>query len=51
VSDFTRTGPISWRGHELSTDAGEKIYVNTYQAGAADLIDLLQRQVKHAYFE
>ena len=51
VSDFTRAGPISWRGHEFSTDAGDKIYVNTYQAGAPDLIDLLQRQVKQTYFE
>jgi hypothetical protein len=51
LSDFTMGGPISWRGHKFSTQAGDKIYVNTYQTGAPDLIDLLQRQVKQTYFE
>jgi hypothetical protein len=51
LSDLTVAGPVSWRGHEFSTEAGEKIYVNTYQTGASDLIDLLRRQVKQTYFE
>jgi hypothetical protein len=51
LSDFTMAGPISWRGHEFSTEAGDKIYVNTYQTGAADLIGLLQRQVRQTYSE
>jgi hypothetical protein len=51
LSDFTLAGPISWRGHEFSTETGDKIYVNTYQTGAPDLIELLQRQVKQTYFE
>jgi hypothetical protein len=51
LSDFTLAGPKSWRGHEFSTETGDKIYVNTYQAGASDLIDLLQRRVKQTYFE
>jgi hypothetical protein len=51
LSDLTMAGPVSWRGHEYSTEAGDKIYVNTYQTGAPDLIDLLQRRVKQTYFE
>jgi hypothetical protein len=51
VSDFTRTGPISWRGHEFSTETGDKIYVNSYQTGGPALIELLQRQVKETYYE
>jgi hypothetical protein len=51
LSDLTVAGPVSWRGHEFSTEAGDKIYVNTYQTGASDLIDLLQRQVKQTHLE
>jgi hypothetical protein len=51
LSDLTVAGPVSWRGHEFSTEAGDKIYVNTYQTGASDLIDLLQRRVKQTYLE
>jgi hypothetical protein len=51
LSDFTRAGPISWRGHEFSTDAGDKIYVNSYQTGASALIELLQRRVKETNLE
>jgi hypothetical protein len=51
LSDFTRAGPISWRGTEFSTEAGEKVYVNSYQTGGPVLIDLLQQQVKETYFE
>jgi hypothetical protein len=46
LSDFTRAGPVSWRGHEFSTETGSKIYVNSYQTGGPALIELLQRQVK-----
>jgi hypothetical protein len=46
LSDFTRAGPVNWRGHEFSTETGFKIYVNSYQTGAPTLIELLQRQVK-----
>jgi hypothetical protein len=51
LSDFTRAGPISWRGHEFSTETGDKIYVNSYQTGAPTLIELLQRQVKETDLE
>jgi hypothetical protein len=51
LSDFTMAGPISWRGQEFSTEAGDKIYVNPYQMGGTDLIDLIQRQVKQTYLE
>ena len=51
LSDFTRAGPVSWRGHEFSTEAGDKIYVNSYQTGGPALIELLQRGVKETYFE
>ena len=51
LSDLTVAGPVRWRGHEFSTEAGDRIYVNTYQTGASDLIDLLRRQVKQTYFE
>ena len=51
ISDFTRAGPVSWRGHEFSTEAGDKIYVNSYQTGGRALIELLQRGVKETYFE
>jgi hypothetical protein len=33
IRDFTRAGPISWRGHEFATDNGDKIYVNSIQTG------------------
>lgn len=51
LSDFTRAGPVSWRGHEFSTESGDKIYVNSYQTGGPALIELLQRRVKETYFE
>jgi len=51
LSDFTRAGPISWRGHEFSTQAGDKICVNSYQTGGSALIELLQRGVKETYCE
>ena len=51
LSDLTVAGPVSWREHESSTEAGDKIYVNTYQTGASDSIDLLQRRVKQTYLE
>jgi hypothetical protein len=51
LRDFTRAGPISWRGNEFERGTGDKIYVNSYQTGAADLLDLLQRQVKETYYE
>jgi hypothetical protein len=51
LSDFTRGGPVSWRGQEFSTEAGDKIYVNSYQTGGSALIDLLKRGVKETYFE
>jgi hypothetical protein len=51
LSDFTRAGPVGWRGHEFSTAAGDKIYVNSYQTAASTLIELLQRQVKETYLE
>lgn len=51
LSDFTRAGPVSWRGHEFSTEAGDKIYVNSYQTGGPALIEILQRGVKETDFE
>jgi hypothetical protein len=51
LSELTVAGPVSWRGHEFSTEAGDQIYVNTYQTGASDLIGLLQRQIKQTSFE
>ncbi len=51
LSDFTRAGPVSWRGHEFSTETNDKIYVNSYQTGAPALIELLQRQVKETNLE
>jgi hypothetical protein len=51
LSDLTVAAPVSWRGHEFATVTADKIYVNTYQIGASELIDLLQRQVKQTYFE
>jgi hypothetical protein len=51
LSDFTRAGPISWRGHEFSKEMGDKVYVNSYQPGVPALIEWLQRQVKETYFE
>lgn len=51
LSDFTRAGPVSWRGHEFSTEAGDKIYVNSHQMGGPTLIGLLQRQVKYSDYE
>jgi hypothetical protein len=51
MRDFTRAGPVGWRGHEFETRTGDKIYVNSYQTGAADLLDLLQRQAKETYYE
>jgi hypothetical protein len=51
LKDFTISGPITWRGHEFSTDTGDKIYVNSYQTGAADLIDRLRNQVKQSFIE
>lgn len=42
--DFTRAGPANWRGHQFSTETGDKIYVNSYQTGGPALIELLQRQ-------
>jgi hypothetical protein len=51
LSAFTRAGPVGWRGHEFSTAAGDKIYVNSYQTGASTLIEMLQRQVKETYLE
>ena len=49
LSDFTMAGPISWRGHEFSTEACDKVYANTYQTGAPDSIDLPQRKSKQTY--
>ncbi len=51
LSDLTRVGPVSWRGHEFSTEAGDKVYVNSLQTGAPALIGLLQGLVKEVYFE
>jgi hypothetical protein len=51
LGDFTRAGAVSWRGHEYSTQTGDKIYVNSYQTGGPTLIELLQRQVKETDYE
>jgi hypothetical protein len=51
VSDFTRAGPVSWRGHEFSTETGEKIFVNSYQTGGPTLIELLQGRVRVTDYE
>jgi hypothetical protein len=49
LRDFTRAGPISWRGHPFFTVTGDTIYVNSFQTGAPPLIELLQRQVKETF--
>ena len=51
LSDFTRAGPVTWRGHEFSTEAEKKIFVNPYQSGGPALIELLQRQAKETDME
>jgi hypothetical protein len=51
IADFTRADPVSWRGHEFSTETGDKIYVNAFETGGPALIDLLQRQAKETYYE
>jgi hypothetical protein len=45
ISEFANAGAIGVLGHEFETQAGDKIYVNSYQRGTATLIQLLQRQV------
>jgi membrane protein implicated in regulation of membrane protease activity len=45
LSEFANAGAIGVRGHEFETHTGDKIYVNSYQRGAASLIRILQHQV------
>lgn len=51
LSDFTRAGPVTWRGHEFATETEDKIFVNSYQSGGPALIELLQRQAKETDME
>ena len=51
IHSFTRAGPVGPRGNRFENDAGDKIYVNSFQSGGTDLIDLLQRQTKETYYE
>jgi hypothetical protein len=44
LADFRFTGEVGPRGHQYTTAAGDMAYVNSYQQGASDLIDLLSRQ-------
>ena len=45
LSEFANAGDVGVRGHEFETRAGAKIYVNSYQRGAAMLIQKLQQQI------
>jgi len=51
IHSFTRAGPVGPRGHRFENDAGDAIYVNSFQSGGPDLIDLLQKQTKETYRE
>ena len=51
IHSFTRAGPVGPRGHRFENDAGDEIYVNSFQSGGPDLIDLLQRQTRDTYYE
>jgi hypothetical protein len=44
LADLRFTGEVGPRGHKYTTAAGDIAYVNSYQQGASDLIDLLSRQ-------
>jgi amino acid transporter len=43
-ADLKFTGAVGPRGHEYRTAAGDAAYVNSYQQGASELIDMLSRQ-------
>jgi hypothetical protein len=44
LADLRFTGVISARGHQYTTAAGDTAYVNSYQRGASELIEMLSRQ-------
>jgi hypothetical protein len=44
LADLRFTGAIGPRGHQYTTAAGETAYVNSYQQGASELIEILSRQ-------
>src|ERR1700733_11963958 len=48
---FTHAGPVGPRGNKFENDAGDEIYVNSFQLGGPDLIDLLERQIRETYYE
>jgi hypothetical protein len=51
LRDFTRVGPVGWRGHEFSTESGERIYLKSYQLGAPALIEVLRQQARETDLE
>jgi hypothetical protein len=44
LADLRFTGAIGPRGHQYTTAAGDTAYVNSYQQGASELIEILSRQ-------
>ena len=44
LADLRFTGVIGPRGRQYTTAAGDTAYVNSYQRGASDLIEILSRQ-------
>lgn len=44
LAELRFTGAIGPRGHQYTTAAGDTAYVNSYQKGASELIEILSRQ-------
>lgn len=44
LADLRFTGAIGPRGHQYTTAAGDTAYVNSFQQGASELIEILSRQ-------
>jgi len=44
LADLRSNGAVGPRGHRYTTAAGDTAYVNSYQQGASQLIDILSRR-------
>ena len=44
LADLRFTGAVGPRGHEYTTAAGDTAYINSYQQGASELIEILSRR-------
>jgi hypothetical protein len=44
LAELRFTGAVGPRGHQYKTHAGDTAYVNTYQQGASQLIEILSRR-------